>query len=87
MNNKARLAIVVVLGVMLFATLSLAAGHGPRKPKLTKCPWPPCADTCDPEAPALIDCVNKKTGESFITSIACCCCNEDAKHRGYRGLR
>ena len=75
---------MALIAVFAAGVLALAAPPHVQN-KATPCPWPACTLTCDPTQTSPFVICKDKSGASFQTTYACCCCNEDAQHRSYRG--
>jgi len=84
MRTKVKI-LAVAVAVVAIAGGTLIWAPGPR-PRQTKCPWPPCTETCVDPNEVQVACLDKEGGTS-LTSYACCCCTPDAKHRSYTGPR
>ena len=83
MKQLMRITAVLVVVTALAGGVSLIWAPGPKN-RPVRCPWPACTDACDPSGSPLVTCI-EKDGTSFETTLACCCCNADAKHRSYIG--
>jgi hypothetical protein len=77
-----RLSLVTGLAVGLSAgAMTLAVG--PRKNR-SRCPQnPACTTTCDPANQQPVTCWDG--GQTFQSTFACCCCNDQARNRWFTG--
>ena len=81
-------AIAAVAGILsrvdLDAKAEAGSGKGKGQFKLDQCPV--CTDVCDPTVlpgPGEV-CAEKRNGDTFPATLACCCCGESALGSYYR---
>ena len=76
------LAVATTATAWVFA-IDVRGGHGQSTKPGLNCE--PCSDPCVDEPNVNTTCVDRKTGESFLATYACCCCNDRWKHRKVMG--
>ncbi len=88
MSRIARIALVVAFLAVLGAGLwTLDADPYPRPNKHAgwkHCPKPDCEGTCDPATQAPVICLDRQ-GNSWTSTLECCCCVPDGWRNSYRG--
>ena len=80
-------AVAVILSrVDLDANAEAGSGKGKGKGQFKLDPCPVCTDVCDPTVvpgPGEV-CAEKRNGDTFSATLACCCCGENSLGTYYR---
>jgi hypothetical protein len=78
---------MALLGIMAAGAWTLQAEPGGWKTSpWHRCPKPSCTTPCDPNPPGeILGGCRDQQGNTWPSTVACCCCSPDASRNDYRG--